>query len=68
MPVHDDGTFKGSGEVVGIPADPHGKVTGKLKHGGKAEGTLRLSGELDGDSGSDCDTGHLDWKGQKTGL
>ncbi len=65
MRVKDDGSFKGSDEVVGIPADPHGKVTGKLRRGGKAVGTLRLRGELDGNAGSDCDTGTQDWKAEK---
>jgi hypothetical protein len=67
FPVEDQ-RFKGSGEAVGIPADPFGKVTGKFKPGGRAVGTLKLRGELDGEVGSHCTTGVVGWRAERTGF
>ncbi len=67
FPVEDQ-RFKGRGEAVGIPADPFGKVTGRFKPGGNAAGTLRLRGELDGEVGSQCTTGVVRWRAERTGF
>lgn len=61
----EHGEFSGTGEAVGIPADPTGKVKGELLPGHKARGSVRLFGELGG-MGSDCDTGWQDWRAEKT--
>ena len=63
FPVNRDGEFKGKGDVI-TNVDPVGKVTGRLKRGGRAAGTLRISGELDG-AGSSCTTGVQEWRAEK---
>ena len=52
-------------EVLYVPGDPEGSFSGKLKQHGKASGKLRVTGELDG-AGSDCTTGRLEWKAERT--
>lgn len=59
--------FDGEGDWVGLPFDPVGKVSGKLKPGGIAKGSFRLTGELAG-SGTHCKTGLVDWKATKDKL
>jgi hypothetical protein len=57
--------FGGTRDAVDAElVDPTAKVTGKLKPGGKAKGTIRLKGAIAG-PGSDCDTGRLEWKALK---
>jgi hypothetical protein len=63
--VHDDGTFKGEGNVRILKGDPTGKVEGKIGQG-KAHGSFRIKGELDGVSGSECDTGLQEWRATRT--
>ena len=65
FPVRDR-RFKGKGEAVLIGADPFGKVTGRFKRNGVAVGTLLLRGELDGNPGSQCTTGFVEWRAEKT--
>jgi hypothetical protein len=61
----EDRAFRGRGEAVEIDADPFGIVTGRLKDGGRAAGTLKLRGELDGNPGSKCSTGVVEWRAEK---
>ena len=53
--------FEGSGDWTGLPLDPIGTVSGKLRPGGVAVGEFKLNGELGG-PGTHCHTGKLDWK------
>ncbi len=54
-------SFEGKGDWVGLPFDPVGKVSGRLKPGGDAKGSFKLTGELAG-PGTHCRTGLVDWK------
>jgi hypothetical protein len=68
FPVNDNGEFGGRSHATIFPVfDPMAKVTGKLKPGGKAVGTIRMHGKLDpeGQPGIKCDTGTLGWKAEK---
>lgn len=62
--VHDDGTFKGSGNVIIPLVDPSGRLKGVLDHG-KANGTFKIHGELAG-PGSACTTGLQKWRATRT--
>jgi len=62
--VEADRTFGGSGDWIGQPLDPVGRVSGKLRKGGVAVGDFKLRGELAG-SGTHCTTGLLDWRATK---
>jgi hypothetical protein len=64
MRVKRDRTFEGRGEWVGLPLDPVGKVSGKLRRGGVAVGEFKLRGELAG-AGTHCGTGVLEWRATK---
>ncbi len=57
--------FEGNGDWTGLPLDPVGTVSGKLRPGGVAVGDFKLSGEL-ARPGTHCRTGRLDWKATKT--
>ena len=57
-------SFEGKGDWVGLPFDPVGKVSGKLRPGGNAKGSFKLTGELAG-PGTHCKTGLVDWKATK---
>ena len=62
MRVRRDRTFEGSGDWVGLPLDPTGKVSGKFgTRGDVARGDFRLRGELAG-SGTHCHTGLVEWR------
>jgi hypothetical protein len=68
FPVDGKGEFGGRSHATIVPNfDPRAKVTGKLKPGGKAVGTIRMRGKLDpeGQPGVKCDTGTLGWKAEK---
>ena len=56
--------FDGRGDWVGLPLDPVGTVSGKLRRGGVVVGDLKLRGELAG-PGTHCRTGLLDWRATK---
>ena len=56
--------FEAKGEWVGLPLDPVGKLSGRLKPGGRASGSFKLTGELGG-AGTHCRTGLVDWKASK---
>jgi len=56
--------FEGDGDWVGLPFDPVGTVSGKLRPGGVAKGEFKLSGELAG-PGTHCHTGKLAWKASR---
>lgn len=56
--------FAGKGDWTGLPLDPVGKVSGKLRPGGVAVGDLKLKGELAG-AGTHCHTGLLAWRATK---
>jgi hypothetical protein len=64
MRVKSDRTFVGFGDWAGLPLDPTGSVSGKLRRGGVAVGDFRLHGELAG-PGTHCRTGLLDWRATK---
>jgi hypothetical protein len=64
MRVRRDRTFEGTGDWVGLPLDPTGSVSGKLRHGGVAVGDFKLRGELAG-AGTHCHTGLLEWRATK---
>jgi hypothetical protein len=64
MRVKRDRTFEGRGDWVGLPLDPVGRVSGKLRHGGVAVGEFKLRGELGG-PGTHCRTGLLEWRATK---
>jgi hypothetical protein len=64
MRVRRDRTFEGTGDWVGLPLDPVGKVSGKLRHGGVAVGDFKIRGELAG-PGTHCRTGLLEWRATK---
>ena len=52
------------GEWTGLPTDPVGSVSGKLRRGGRAVGDFKLRGELAG-PGTHHRTGSLDWRAEK---
>jgi hypothetical protein len=56
--------FDGKGDWTGLPFDPVGRVSGKLKPGGRASGSFKLTGELGG-PGTHCRTGLVDWTASK---
>jgi hypothetical protein len=62
--MEPDRTFGGSGDWIGQPLDPVGRVGGKLRKGGVAVGDFKLRGELAG-PGTHCTTGLLDWRATK---
>lgn len=64
--VHHDGTFATKSEVFLLGSDPQGKLEGVISNG-KAHGTFKIKGELDGPS-TDCKTGLLGWKAQKSPI
>ena len=53
--------FEGRGDWIGLPLDPVGKVTGKLRPGGRASGSFKIRGELAG-PGTHCNTGLVGWR------
>jgi hypothetical protein len=53
--------FDGKGDWVGLPLDPVGAVSGKLRRSGAVVGEFKLRGELAG-PGTHCRTGKLGWK------
>ena len=59
--------FGRDGEWVGLPFDPFGAVSGKLRPGGVATGEFKLRGELAG-PGTHCRTGRLGWRAEKRPL
>jgi hypothetical protein len=61
MRVKSDRTFSKSGDWKGLPLDPVGSVSGKLRRGGVAVGEFKLRGELAG-AGTHCTTGRLNWR------
>ncbi len=67
FPVDEDGEFGGRSDAVIFGFDPPAKLTGKLKRGGRASGTIRVHGELDPKNNPklSCDTGTLDWKAER---
>jgi hypothetical protein len=64
MRVQRDRTFEGRGDWVGLPLDPVGTVSGKLRRGGVAVGDFKIRGELAG-AGTHCRTGLLEWRATK---
>lgn len=64
MRVKRDRTFEGRGDWVGLPLDPIGTVSGKLRRGGVAVGDFKIRGELAG-AGTHCRTGLLEWRATK---
>jgi hypothetical protein len=60
-------SFEGEGDWVGLPFDPVGKVSGKLKPGGIAKGSFKMTGELAG-PGTHCKTGLVDWRATRNEL
>ena len=56
--------FDRRGAWVGLPLDPVGRVSGKLRRGGAVAGDLKLRGELAG-PGTHCRTAVLDWRATK---
>jgi hypothetical protein len=64
MRVKRDRTFEGRGDWVGLPLDPVGRVSGKLRRGGVAVGDFKIRGELAG-PGTHCRTGLLEWRATK---
>jgi hypothetical protein len=64
MRVKPDRKFEARGEWVGLPLDPVGRVSGKLRRGGVAVGEFKLRGELAG-AGTHCGTGVLEWRATK---
>jgi hypothetical protein len=62
--LNRDREFKGKGDMI-TEVDPVGKVVGRLKRGGRAVGTVRITGELAG-AGSQCTTGVQEWRAAKT--
>jgi hypothetical protein len=63
----EDGSFGGTSNAVILGFDPPAKITGRLKRGGRATGTIRMKGELDpeGQPGIECKTGVLEWRAEK---
>lgn len=61
MQMRANRTFAESGEWKGLPLDPVGRVSGKLRRGGVAVGEFKLSGELAG-ANTHCHTGLLEWR------
>lgn len=59
--------FEGEGDWIGLPFDPVGKVSGRLKPGGHASGSFKITGELAG-TGTHCKTGLVDWKASKNEI
>jgi hypothetical protein len=57
--------FEDRGDWVGLPLDPVGTVSGKLRKHGVAVGDFKLRGELAG-PGTHCRTGLLDWRATKS--
>jgi hypothetical protein len=68
FPVDEDGEFGGKADAVILGFDPPAKLTGKLRRGGRASGTIRVHGELDpkGNPGLDCNTGTLEWRADRS--
>ncbi|MFN8112772.1 MAG: hypothetical protein U0R51_06185 [Solirubrobacterales bacterium] len=59
--------FSGEGDWTGLPLDPVGKVDGRLKPGGIASGSFKITGELAG-PGTHCKTGFVGWKASTAPL
>ncbi len=59
--------FEGRGDWIGLPLDPVGKVTGKLRRRGRASGSFKIRGELAG-PGTHCNTGLVDWRASKNPI
>jgi hypothetical protein len=59
--------FEGRGDWVGLPLDPVGKVTGKLRRRGRASGSFKIRGELAG-PGTHCNTGLVSWRASKNPI
>lgn len=70
FPVDENGEFGGKSSAVLLGFDPPAKVTGRLKPGGEASGTIRVHGVLDPKThpGLKCDTGTLHWKAERGPL
>jgi hypothetical protein len=59
--------FEGKSDWIGLPLDPVGKVSGKLRRGGVAKGSFKIRGELAG-PGTHCRTGLVDWRASKNPI
>ena len=59
--------FEGRGDWIGLPLDPVGKLTGKLRRGGRASGSFKIRGEFAG-AGTHCSTGLLDWRASRSAI
>jgi hypothetical protein len=65
--VDENGRFGGTAQSIILGFDPKAVLDGRLKRGGSAHGTIKLSGELDPDDqpGIKCKTGEQKWTAEQ---